>query len=366
LILDIPISTGAPNSKSSIAAAEIFELHDRSQPRPPKKPKVQKSSKLVRGGTRGHGTRPGRRKKVATPDQEDGEEEQAAQNEDADVARASPSDITAPRSLNTKKATAVDPDKIQILGLHTDEPVISYDGNIYSCRWTTSIGTDLLFKKHNGHTEPDQRYLESLGSWDLIGLGAATLVASPATLHPRRHGTPDIHQMDDNAALGTGLNSMQVEEGSAQQGDFLRRLADIKRWKGEANQHTLTSLQGTTTADGRPIAPLRGRGRGGRRPRVAAPNTRAPDPRTPSASVAPAASDERVQAQDMLSQISTPTPNTWDTFESPPIHRAPPPVFAGFPEHNLREETLGEVAQNAPGPSLAELLRDAALGNKES
>jgi hypothetical protein len=340
-------------------------LHDRSQPKPPKKPRASKSAKPVRGGTRGQGTRRGRNRKPDTPDHEGTEEEQAepTQHQD-DVAAAASSDIGAPKSRKTKKGSTVDPTEIQILGLCNNEPIISYGGNIYSCQWTASIGSNLLFKKHYGHVEPSHQPLETLGSWDLIGLGAATLVASPATIQPRRRGTLDLRHENGNPTPGSGVRSIRLKDDSTQQDLFLKQFADIKRWKGEANQHTLTTLQGKTTADGKPIAPIRGRGRGNRRPHVVVSSPRGPGPITRSTSATPPVSDQDDQAQATSIPISTPTPNTWSTFESPAVHRAPPPVFTGFPEYNLREDMASNVVEESPGPSLAELLRNAAHGNQ--
>ena len=36
--------------------------------------------------------------------------------------------------------------KIQVLDLHTANPLVAYQGTIYSCTWTTPLGTDILLK----------------------------------------------------------------------------------------------------------------------------------------------------------------------------------------------------------------------------
>lgn len=47
----------------------------------------------------------------------------------------------------------VDRSKIQILDLHTANPIINYLGTIYSCSWTTPLGTDIILT-----TEPDDMH----------------------------------------------------------------------------------------------------------------------------------------------------------------------------------------------------------------
>ncbi|APA11480.1 hypothetical protein SS1G_04887 [Sclerotinia sclerotiorum 1980 UF-70] len=43
--------------------------------------------------------------------------------------------------------------EVQILDLHEDNPVVSYEGNIYQCRWEENMGTELLFTAHDPNSK---------------------------------------------------------------------------------------------------------------------------------------------------------------------------------------------------------------------
>ncbi|KAK6608056.1 hypothetical protein H4I96_04291 [Botrytis cinerea] len=51
------------------------------------------------------------------------------------------------------EASAASKPEVQILGLHEDHPVVSYEGNIYHCRWEENMGTELLFTAHDPQIE---------------------------------------------------------------------------------------------------------------------------------------------------------------------------------------------------------------------
>ncbi|KAF2436142.1 hypothetical protein EJ08DRAFT_227988 [Tothia fuscella] len=199
----------------------------------------------------------------------------------------------------------------------------------------------MLFTKVDEDDEnQDRNALTSLGSWDLLGLGAATLVASPATIHPRRR-MPLVSQPAVHATTGTGLSSMEMDDDKLQQDSFLKRFADIKQSKGEADQHTLSTLQGKTTAEGRALAPVR---KGGPRPKALTQSSKS-SPRGTRSRAASNASTPASQPDDSQNSSAPATFNAWANFASPPITRPPPPVFPGFPAQNLREDDPGEPAE---------------------
>lgn len=62
------------------------------------------------------------------------------------------------------------PDRIQILDLHTSNPLISYQSQLYTCDWTTTIGTDMILSP------------TALGPSPLLFTTRYKLLARPASL----------------------------------------------------------------------------------------------------------------------------------------------------------------------------------------
>lgn len=72
--------------------------------------------------------------------------------------------------------------QVQLTGLHTDNPLVMYNGQLLSCHWASTIGTDMFFVKPDSNVgEP----IRSLPSVDLVSLGSAKLMAKAASLRPR-------------------------------------------------------------------------------------------------------------------------------------------------------------------------------------
>jgi hypothetical protein len=209
--------------------------------------------------------------------------------------------------------------EIQIVSLNHAEPVISYKGDLYTCQWGSSIGSDLLFARRDIQTDPNREVLHSFDSWDLFAIGSAKLIASHATLHPRRfEGAEDYNNPPTAAptAPGTGLSALDLEEEEKlRQSDFLKRFADVKAMKGEATEHTLTVLQGKTNSDGKEIPQYRGRGGRGSRG-----HRRARQPRIASSS--PRLGDIDIARRDALQHIDPSlqnfTPPAWGHPETSP------------------------------------------------
>jgi hypothetical protein len=74
----------------------------------------------------------------------------------------------------------VDDSSMQIIDLHTGNPLISFREKVYVCQWGSALGTDMIFIKHN--EAGDGAVLKRLGDFDLLGMTSARLVASRAKL----------------------------------------------------------------------------------------------------------------------------------------------------------------------------------------
>jgi len=150
--------------------------------------------------------------------------------------------------------------ELQITGLHTENPLLLYNGQLLSCQWLKCLGTDLIFKKPDDHDEDVGTPLQKLPAVDFLAMGSAKLVARVAQMRPR----DDL--FDDSGEIG-GKKSDEVPSGDAQTSvptdergqdstatrthaqqtmpaptSFLGRLNAIKARRGEA---TLLALSGT-------------------------------------------------------------------------------------------------------------------------
>lgn len=76
--------------------------------------------------------------------------------------------------------------EIQILDLHSDNPIISYKGRIFSGSWAANIGSELLFGAHDEVAGRRLPYLKSLsGGVDLMAASTARIITVPADLRAR-------------------------------------------------------------------------------------------------------------------------------------------------------------------------------------
>lgn len=75
--------------------------------------------------------------------------------------------------------------ELQIIGLHTTNPLVMYNGQLLSCHWGSTIGTDMFFVKPGSLTDGTSGPLRSLPSVDLLSLGSAKLAAKVGRLWPR-------------------------------------------------------------------------------------------------------------------------------------------------------------------------------------
>ena len=145
-------------------------------------------------------------------------------------------------------------ERIQITDLHTKNPIISYQNQIYSCNWTTAIGTDLLL------TPPDSESPFPVATceqgFNVLATTGIKLVGRPVQLVPRLDVRADktkassIQKSDDH--LDTRFDNegqpdshthipVGREEGRAKhnQAKFLERLIAAKTAKGEIDMVTV-------------------------------------------------------------------------------------------------------------------------------
>ncbi|KAL8798860.1 MAG: hypothetical protein Q9182_006338 [Xanthomendoza sp. 2 TL-2023] len=94
-------------------------------------------------------------------------------------------------------------DCLQILDLHTPNPLISYNGRIYSCTWASTIGTDIFLAAPDLlPAAPNDPFrvvpLHTLPNVSIIGTSCINLTARPATLKPRNEAPkPQPHPTEN-------------------------------------------------------------------------------------------------------------------------------------------------------------------------
>ncbi|MCJ1397888.1 hypothetical protein MMC11_001084 [Xylographa trunciseda] len=100
-------------------------------------------------------------------------------------------DTAFPDPFGPKADLAASPDpenRIQILDLHTREPVISYKNQTYTCQWTSTIGTDILLTPPDP-APPFPPLYEGPG-FNVLATTNIKLVGEPVQLIPHTKGQP--------------------------------------------------------------------------------------------------------------------------------------------------------------------------------
>lgn len=166
-----------------------------------------------------------------------------------------------PDATNAQETTTMG--ELQLIGLHTPNPLIMYNGQLLSCHWASTVGTDMFFTKPES-TEGDLHApLRSLPSVDLLSLGTAKLVARVGRLRPR----DDLFENEnEGSAQADALNADEIAKSqedapvslqqdkekklsavtpSATSASFLARLNEVKAKRGENSR-----LSATRTSDG--------------------------------------------------------------------------------------------------------------------
>ncbi|KAF2012313.1 hypothetical protein BU24DRAFT_435682 [Aaosphaeria arxii CBS 175.79] len=130
--------------------------------------------------------------------------------------------------------SSIDPvGEIQITDIHTQTPLMMYNGQLLSCHWASTIGTDLFFARPNDNGLPSEGPLRSLPSVDLVGIGSAKLMAKAARLQPRDElleRPQDKGEVQHNEPSVTSSPSPGKPKAPS---NFLTRLNEAKAKRGE-------------------------------------------------------------------------------------------------------------------------------------
>ncbi|RYP78847.1 hypothetical protein DL771_000232 [Monosporascus sp. 5C6A] len=188
-------------------------------------------------------------------------------------------------------------EKVQIMELHSPNPVISYKGRVYQGQWSRHVGTELLLTRRgegedgsrssssgpnpNANTLPALRHLDN--GVDLLAASCARITVTQReperredTEEGRRRRTR-LALSEERAAMATKIPPPETAKPSrarVDQAHFLARLIALKKRKGETdevavlvNGYSRDLVRRSRARKAARGGPGRGGGGGGRRPR---------------------------------------------------------------------------------------------------
>lgn len=143
-------------------------------------------------------------------------------------------------------------ERVQILGLHTNNPIISYQNQVFSCSWTDQLGTELLFTRPELEPQPGVESeaaasqvvpLKHGKDFNLIAANSVKILGRRANLISS--ASPIQHSLYPDSALDMTVGNVTRRAGpQTNQARFLERLGSIKQARGEKDTvRTVFSLK---------------------------------------------------------------------------------------------------------------------------
>ncbi|KAJ5123483.1 hypothetical protein N7448_009580 [Penicillium atrosanguineum] len=171
-----------------------------------------------------------------------------ASNEPANAADDAPdsnpgADAFTP--LESAESETLGSERIQILGLHTCNPIVSYHNQIFSCSWADQIGTELVFAHPDSDPDPDHTPLYPGPSFDLLAANSVKILGRKANITSssglglvqdsiagNSDPAPETPSSSQTAASASVPRRVVPQTYQAQ---FLQQLQNIKIAKGESD-----------------------------------------------------------------------------------------------------------------------------------
>ncbi|PQE23399.1 transcription factor tau55-related protein [Rutstroemia sp. NJR-2017a WRK4] len=182
----------------------------------------------------------------------DDEDDMLEENEDQDAQTPPLESVSQAASISQSTGDAKDQNgasadvkpEVQILGLHEDHPVISYEGHVYKCQWEENLGTELLFTAHDPDSKlPVLRHISN--DIDLLAASAARITATKTKIkekYPSEHygitKTPYGHKSGNIRALKIPVGVAASNQRKSQ-AFFLQSLIQAKEAKNEKDLVTV-------------------------------------------------------------------------------------------------------------------------------
>ncbi|KAK8069521.1 hypothetical protein PG994_006137 [Apiospora phragmitis] len=149
-----------------------------------------------------------------------------------------------------------DPDateEVQILELHSANPVISYRGRIYEGQWSENVGSEVILTQHND-AEPLPAIQQLDGDIDLLAVSSARIMTTEKVLKPINEKTMrrqrkimfdeddyEISDSENNQELLVPRPEPGASRARVEQGDFLAKFIELKRKMGETDEVTVVA-----------------------------------------------------------------------------------------------------------------------------
>ncbi|KAH0530756.1 hypothetical protein TsFJ059_005343 [Trichoderma semiorbis] len=151
----------------------------------------------------------------------------------------------APEATEGDEESANDPlEEIQILELHSRNPIISYRGRVFEGQWAEVIGTEAILTDREAKDAAQLPALRHLpGGVDILGASSSRILTTEKILKPR------VAQEDSLAAIREEWN-IRIPPGKdrtgerAQQLRFLENLIALKKKRGDADEVTVYAMDG--------------------------------------------------------------------------------------------------------------------------
>jgi hypothetical protein len=177
---------------------------------------------------------------------DDDEEEPETDEDDAEVHDAQHKGKGVERGsppLASEQKGKEEQESIQILDLHSHNPIIKYRGRVFEADWAEVIGTEAIFSRHDP-SKPLPALRNLADNVDLLGASASKILTREKVLKPRKpeaDGLADIRK-DWNIRIPVGKDKAG-EKG--QQARFLENLIALKKKKGEKDEVTVYAKPST-------------------------------------------------------------------------------------------------------------------------
>lgn len=153
-------------------------------------------------------------------------------------------------------------ERIQLLGLHTCNPIVSYQNQIFSCSWADQIGTELVFTHPDAVPDTDYPPLCQGPSFELLAANSVKILGRKANIisssGPRlaldNANTPNSipTDMDPSSTLPADPAGMTIRpDTSTHQSNFIQRLQNMKTAQGESDtvRTTMSTRRNVNFAD---------------------------------------------------------------------------------------------------------------------
>ncbi|KAE8132517.1 hypothetical protein BDV38DRAFT_208545 [Aspergillus pseudotamarii] len=143
-------------------------------------------------------------------------------------------------------------DGLQILGLHTHNPVVSYQNQVFSCSWADQIGTELHFTHPEPEPQPTGPEPETAAARVVplkLDKNVSLIAANSVKILGRRANLissagPVQHALYSGDALDMTGGATRKAGPQTNQALFLERLRSIKQARGETDTvRTVFSLK---------------------------------------------------------------------------------------------------------------------------